>query len=119
MPDQKTPPIDMSNILSQLPPELKEIVDITRESAFEGDDDIIVAEGIECYINPAEDLITTDGGVAIRYLTYKMHLGKPIANVKEGDQIQRANDSRNYTVYRVRGYGTAQMNLTIRSRGVL
>ena len=98
---------------------MKEIVQITRESAFEDEDDIQVESDVECYIKPSEDLITTEGGVAIRYLTYKMHLGEPIEDMKEGDKIKRTNDNTQYWVYRVRNYGTAVMNLIIRSRGIV
>ena len=109
----------MSNILAQLPASLKEIVSITREDAF-GGDDIEIAIGVECYINPSEDLITVERGIVARYLMFKLHLGSPIEDVAELDDVTRVDgkEPRTLKVYRVVGYGTEQMSLIVRSRGI-
>ena len=109
----------MQNILAQLPASLKEIVSITREDAF-GGDDIEIAADIECYINPSEDLITVERGYTARYLTFKLHLGSPIEDIAELDDITRAEgkDPRKLKVYRVVGYGTERTSLIVRSRGI-
>ena len=110
----------MQNILSQMPKSLLETVSITRESAFEGEDDIEVAIGVECYINPSEDLITVERGFTVRYLMFKLHLGEPIADIAELDDITRAEgkEPRTLKVYRAVNFGTERTSLIVRSRGV-
>ena len=107
----------MPNILAQLPTSLKERVSISREDAF-GGDDIEVASDVECYINPGTDLITLDRGVGVRFLTYKMHVGAPVDGLSELDTVTRSDGSE-LQVYRVRSYGTAHMNVILRSRGIV
>ena len=108
----------MPNILAQMPKSLLETVNIKREDAF-GGDDIEVASGIQCYINPDQDLISVEGGVAQRWLTYKLHLGEPLSDVFEGDQIERTDDDTGYKVYRILDYGSERMSMIIRSQGIL
>ena len=110
----------MPNILDQMPKSLLETVSITRESAFEGEDDIEVVIGVECYINPSEDLITVERGFTVRYLMFKLHLGEPIADIAELDDITRAEgkEPRTLKVYRAVNFGTERTSLIVRSRGV-
>ena len=110
----------MPNILAQLPQSLTEVVNITRKSAFEGEPDIEIAAGILCYINPSEDLITVERGFTVRYLTFKLHLGSPILDIAELDDVTRADgkEPRNLKVYRAVNFGTERTSLIVRSRGV-
>ena len=110
--------LTMPNILAQLPASLKERVSISRENADDDEPDIEVASDVECYINPESDLITLDRGVGARFLTYKMHVGAPVDGLSELDTVIRSDGSK-LQVYRVRSYGTAHMNVILRSRGIV
>ena len=106
----------MPNILARLPADLKEKVTVYRidELTRRRTD---VAEDLECYIKPGDSLIRLENGVAVKFVDYKMHIGKPNFNIQEGDHVERS-DGEKLRVFRVRPHGRRQMNIILQGQGV-
>ena len=110
------------NILAQLPADLKEKVNIYRIDEQRRRREV-VARDLECYINPGSNQIRFEDGVAVRILDSKMHIGQPNPDIQEGDRVQRydaaGEETEELRVFSVRPYGKRQMNIILRSQGVL
>lgn len=110
------------NILAQLPADMKEKVTVYRIDEHRRRKEV-VAEDLECYINPGGNQIRFEDGVPTRILDFKMHIGKPNPDIQEGDHVERYDAAGEklevLRVFRVRPYGNRQMNIILRSEGVL
>ena len=114
------------NILTQLPASMKERVSIKRIDAKkdvyrDADAIITVADNVECYIEPQNDEIQIDGATTRRWLRSTAYLGVPIPDIKEGDIVLRKDVEieDGMPVFRVLPYGTEQMQLLLRTQGIL
>ena len=110
------------NILAQLPADLKEKVTIYRIDELTNRREI-VAKNLECYINPGNNQIRLEDGIALKILDFKMHIGKPNFEIQEGDHVERFDADGEklevLRVFRIRPYGNRHMNIILRSQGVL
>ena len=109
------------NILAQLPADMKERVQIKRIDAHTADTAIDVADDMECYIEPGNDEVQVEGGYARRWLRSTAYLAVPNPNIREGDIVVRKDVKveDGMRVFRVQPYGKTQMQLILRTQGIL
>ena len=109
------------NILAQLPADMKERVQIKRIDAHTADTVIDVADDMECYIEPGNDEVQVEGGYARRWLRSTAYLAVPNPNIREGDiVVQKGVEIEDgMRVFRVLPYGKTQMQLILRTQGIL
>ena len=114
------------NILAQLPADMKERVQIKRIDAKKDpyrDPDAVmdVADDVECYIEPGNDEIQVESGHARRWLRSTAYLAVPNPNIREGDIVVKkgVEIEDGMRVFRVLPYGKTQMQLILRTQGIL
>ena len=118
-------------MLFRIPPELKETVDIVRESAYDGASRETVAEDVKCMIQQGLNLVHLEGPVPITYSRQSAQrsedvvlLEKPNEKIVEGDVVV-VRESRNKNlpigselkVYGIRSLGEV-MVLDINERSI-
>ena len=81
----------------RIPPHLKETVTVKRESAFERDELVTIAEGIKCMVMPSRALMHLEAGVPIKQAAGRSDSGVllevPNADITEGDLLLRSDGS--------------------------
>ena len=109
------------NILAQLPADMKERVQIKRIDAHTADTVIDVADDVLCYIEPGNDEVQVERGYARRWLRSTAYLAVPNQNIREGDiVVQKGVEIEDgMRVFRVLPYGKTQMQLILRTQGIL
>ena len=109
----------------RIPPEHRETVTIVRKSAMDPQEEVIIAEGVVCMLQPIvsgtvqRDAVELRTGIAIQETDRMALLSKPNPDIAKGDFLVRS-DASEFRVVDVLGVkGSPVMRLYLRGQGVL
>jgi len=109
----------------RIPPEHRETVTIVRKSAMDPQEEVIIAEGVVCMLQPIvsgtvqRDAVERRTGIAIQETDRMALLSKPNPDIAKGDFLVRS-DASEFRVVDVLGVkGSPVMRLYLRGQGVL
>ena len=101
----------------RIPIHLKEQITVVRPSAFERQQEAIIATDVICMVVPHADIVKVIDGAGISDIEWTALLEEPNGDILAGDIIRRA-DGTELQVRRVRSVG-AVLQLELRDNDVI
>ena len=91
-------------MIFRIPTHLKETITVVRKSAFERQQETIIATDVVCMIIPRTDIVQVVDGTGISDVDWVALLEEPNADIVAGDVIRRADETE-LQIRRVRTLG--------------